>query len=93
MYQTNMYEGLLAETVIMPGTTGSLHALHGRPLGSGPYPGIGMLHHARLDECTGATRRFAHHATHHLPNLYDRKVCGPGAGCRVPTCRAVWRHR
>ena len=47
MYQTNMYEGLLAETVIMQGHNGDLiHAYMARPLGSGPYPGMVLLHHA-----------------------------------------------
>ena len=80
MYQTNMYEGLLAETVIMPGHNGDrIHAYMARPLGSGPYPGMVLLHHAPgWDEWyREATRRFAHHGYVTIsPNLYDREGHG-----------------
>jgi dienelactone hydrolase len=64
MYQTNMYEGILAETVIMQGHNGDrIHAYMARPLGAGPFPGMVLLHHAPgWDEWyREATRRFAHH--------------------------------
>jgi carboxymethylenebutenolidase len=76
MYQTNMYEGMLAETVTMQGANGdTIHAYLARPLGSGPYPGMVLLHHAPgWDEWyREATRRFAHHGYVTIsPNLYDR---------------------
>ena len=41
MYQTNMYEGMLAETVMHPGPNGELiNAYMARPLGSGPFPAM-----------------------------------------------------
>jgi len=80
MYQTNMYEGMLAETVMMQGHNGdSVHAYMARPLGSGPYPGMVLLHHAPgWDEWyREATRRFAHHGYVTIsPNLYDREGHG-----------------
>jgi carboxymethylenebutenolidase len=80
MYQTNMYEGLLAETVIMRGHNGDrIHAYMARPLGSGPFPGMVLLHHAPgWDEWyREATRRFAHHGYVTIsPNLYDREGHG-----------------
>ena len=76
MYQTNMYEGLLAETIAIPGFQGNLiNAYFARPLGSGPYPGVVLLHHMPgWDEWyREATRKFAHHGYAALsPNLYFR---------------------
>ncbi len=38
MYQTDMYEGMIAETVTMPGHNGNLiNAYLARPLGPGPF--------------------------------------------------------
>ena len=79
MYQTNMYEGLLAETVIMQGHNGDrIHAYMARPLGSGPYPGMVLLHHAPgWDEWyRRATPVCSPRLCHHLPNLYDREGHG-----------------
>ena len=42
MYETDMYEGMLAETITMPGNDGELiNAYFARPLGSGSVPGDG----------------------------------------------------
>ena len=39
MYQTNDYEGMLAETVTFHGVDGDpINAYFARPLGPGPYP-------------------------------------------------------
>jgi carboxymethylenebutenolidase len=73
-YTTDMYEGLLAETVMIEGHNNSkINAYYARPLGAGPYPGIVLIHHRPgWDEWyKEATRRFAYHG--HLaicPNLY-----------------------
>jgi carboxymethylenebutenolidase len=76
MYQTNMYEGMLAETVTMPGDGNTLiNAYLARPLGAGPFPAVVLLHHMPgWDEWyREATRRFAHHGYVALtPNLYFR---------------------
>lgn len=41
MYQTNMYEGMLAETVTLHGFHGDvINAYFARPLGPGPFPGM-----------------------------------------------------
>src|SRR3990167_1816091 len=76
MYQTNQYEGMLAETVTMQGHKGdAINAYVARPLGSGPFPGMVVIHHAPgwdewYRECT---RRFAHHGYVSIsPNLYFR---------------------
>jgi carboxymethylenebutenolidase len=46
MYRTDMYEGLLAETVRMTGANGDwINAYFARPLGSGPFPGMVLAHH------------------------------------------------
>jgi carboxymethylenebutenolidase len=80
MYQTNMYEGMLAETVTMRGANGDLiNAYFARPLGPGPYPGMVLIHHLPgWDEWyREATRRFAHHGfTTISPNLYYREGHG-----------------
>lgn len=76
MYQTDMYEGMLAETITMPGNSGELiNAYFARPLGDGPFPGIVVIHHMPgWDEWyREATRRFAHHGYAAIsPNLYFR---------------------
>lgn len=76
MYQTDMYEGMLAETVTIPGAGGDLiNAYFARPLGPGPYPGMVIIHHMPgWDEWyREATRKFAHHGYAALsPNLYFR---------------------
>ena len=76
MYQTDMYEGMLAETVTMCGDDNTLiNAYLARPLGAGPFPAVILLHHMPgWDEWyREATRRFAHHGYVALsPNLYFR---------------------
>jgi len=80
MYQTNMYEGMLAETVTMQGANGdTINAYFARPLGAGPYPGMVLLHHLPgWDEFyRETTRRFAHHGYLAIsPNLYSREGHG-----------------
>ena len=76
MYTTDMYEGMLAETVSVTGHNGdSLNAYFARPLGPGTYPGVVLIHHLPgWDEFNReATRRFAHHGYAAIcPNLYQR---------------------
>src|SRR5271169_1007512 len=71
-----MYEGMLAETVMMKGYNGDVvNAYFARPLGPGPFPGIVLIPHAPgWDEWyREATRRFAHHGYLALcPNIYFR---------------------
>ncbi len=76
MYQTDQYEGMIAETVSMRGHNGdTINAYVARPLGAGPFPGMVLIHHAPgwdewYRECT---RRFAHHGYVAIsPNLYFR---------------------
>lgn len=76
MYQTDMYEGMIAETVTMPGANGDLiNAYLARPLGPGPYPGMVVVHHMPgWDEWyREAARKYAHHGYVAIsPNLYFR---------------------
>ena len=76
MYETNMYEGMIAETVAVPGSGGELiGAYMARPLGAGPFPGVVLAHHMPgWDEWyREAARKFAHHGYVALsPNLYHR---------------------
>lgn len=76
MYQTDMYEGMLAETISVTGAEGDqIGAYFARPLGPGPYPAVVLIHHLPgWDEWyREATRRFAHHGYLALsPNLYHR---------------------
>lgn len=76
MYQTNLYEGMLSETVMISGAGGDLiNAYFARPLGPGPFPAMVVVHHMPgWDEWyREATRRFAHHGYAALsPNLYFR---------------------
>ena len=76
MYQTDMYEGLMAETVMMTSANGDwINAYFARPLGAGPFPGIVLAHHMPgWDEWyREATLRFARHGYITItPNLYFR---------------------
>lgn len=76
MYQTDMYEGMLAETVAYPGNNGEMiNAYFARPLGPGPFPCMVVIHHVPgWDEWyREATRKFAYHGYAALsPNLYYR---------------------
>lgn len=76
MYQTDMYEGLLAETVMMTGANGeTINAYFARPLGPGPYPAMVLAHHMPgWDQWyREATFKFAHHGYITItPNLYFR---------------------
>jgi len=80
MYQTDTYEGLLAETITIRGHQGeTINAYLARPLGPGPFPGMVLIHHAPgWDEWyREATRRFAHHGYVTVsPNLYFREGHG-----------------
>jgi carboxymethylenebutenolidase len=80
MYTTDMYEGMLAETVTMYGAKGDIiNAYFARPLGSGPFPGVVMIHHRPGwdDWYREATRKFAHRGYAAIsPNLYFRSGHG-----------------
>jgi carboxymethylenebutenolidase len=80
MYQTDQYEGMLAETITHPGANGDvINAYFARPLGPGPFPGVVVVHHMPgwdewYRECT---RKFAHHGYLAIsPNLYFRSGHG-----------------
>ena len=76
MYNTGMYEGMLAETITMHGHGGEvINAYVARPMGAGPFPGVVLIHHAPgWDEWyKETTRKFAHHGYVAIcPNLYFR---------------------
>lgn len=80
MYETNMYEGMLAETISIQGDNGdTINAYFARPLGPGPYPSVVVVHHLPgWDEWyRETTRRFAHHGYVAIsPNLYFREGHG-----------------
>lgn len=84
MYRTDMYEGLLAETITLAGANGDLiNAYLARPLGPGPYPAMVLAHHMPgWDEWyREATRKFAHHGFVTIsPNLYFRNGHGTPEG-------------
>ncbi len=75
-YTTDMYEGMLAETVTLLGANGdTINAYFARPLGPGPFPAMVVIHHMPgWDEWyREATRKFAHHGyLAFSPNLYAR---------------------
>ena len=76
MYTTDLYEGMLAETITVQGANNdSIYAYLARPLGPGPFPGVVLIHHMPgWDEWyREITRKFAHHGYVAIsPNLYNR---------------------
>ena len=75
-----MYEGLIAETVRIKGNNGdTIDAYLARPLGSGPYPAVVLVHHMPgWDEASNEmVRKLAHNGYVCIsPNLHHRM--GPG---------------
>ncbi len=73
-YQTNMYEGLLAETTTLRGHGNKLiNVYFARPLAKSPLPGVVLIHHfPGWDEWyKETTRKFAYHGYMAIcPNLY-----------------------
>ena len=80
MYTTDMYEGILAETVTVPGANGDMiNAFFARPLGPGPFPAMVLAHHMPgWDEWYRETTfKFALHGYVTItPNLYFRSGHG-----------------
>jgi carboxymethylenebutenolidase len=80
MVRTDMYEGMLAETITIHGAGGDvINAYFARPLGPGPFPGMVVIDHMPgWDEWyREVTRKFAHHGYAALsPNLYYREGHG-----------------
>jgi carboxymethylenebutenolidase len=80
MYQTELYQGMLAETISIQGFHGdSINAYFARPLGPGPFPGLVLAHHMPgWDEwyqeitCNFARQGYATIC----PNLYFRSGHG-----------------
>jgi carboxymethylenebutenolidase len=76
MYQTDMYESLLAETITIAGYKGEpINAYFARPMGPGPFPGMVLVHHLPgWDEWyKEATLRFARQGYATIsPNLFFR---------------------
>lgn len=76
MTTTDQHEGMIAETITMPGANGDLiHAYFARPSGPGPFPAVVLLHHMPgWDEWyKEITRKFAYHGYLALaPDLYCR---------------------
>ena len=80
MYQTDMYEGLLAETIMIHGDhSHSINAYFACPLGAGPFPAMVLAHHLPgWDEWyKETTLKFARAGYATLcPNLYYRSGHG-----------------
>jgi len=76
MYQTDQYEGMLAETITYQGANqDTINAYMARPLGNGPFPALVIIHHMPgWDEWyREAARKFAYHGYVTIsPNLYFR---------------------
>jgi carboxymethylenebutenolidase len=76
MVRTDMYEGLLAETVTLTGANRDwINAYFARPLGAGPFPAVVLAHHMPGWDAwyREATLKFALHGYITItPNLYFR---------------------
>jgi len=80
-----MYRGMIAENHFIPGHNGdTIESYMARPMGTGPYPGVVVIHHMPgWDEATKEmVRKFAYHDYVAVcPNLHHRE--GPGTGPEV----------
>ena len=74
--QTDAYEGMLAETISIPGHKGeNIHVYYSRPLGEGPFPALVLIPHMPgWDEwCRETARRFSQHGYLTIcPDIYCR---------------------
>ncbi len=74
------YEGMLAETIRLPGKNGDIISGYmARPLGSGPYPGVIVIHEVfgLVEHTKELVRKFTAHGYIAIsPDLYHRE--GPG---------------
>src|SRR5436190_9982682 len=90
-----MYDAMQAETVFLAGHNGDrIEGYLARPLGSGPYGGVVVIHHMPgYDEATKEiTRRFA--AGGYLaicPNLHYREAPGASPDDAAAAVRAQRR--
>ena len=79
-YTTDMYEGMLAETISINGHGGdAINTYFARPLGTGPFPAVVLIHHLPgWDELYREfARRYAHHGYLAIsPDLYHRSGHG-----------------
>ena len=96
MYTTDMYEGMIAETITIKGHGGDvINAYLARPLGPGPHPGMVLAHHMPgWDEWYRETaRKFAHHGYATIsPDLYHRTgPRHPRRRCREDLARRAER--
>ena len=75
-YTTDMYEGMIAETITIKGANGdAINTYFARPLGDGPFPAMVLIHHLPgWDELyRDFTRKLAHHGYLAIsPDLYHR---------------------
>src|ERR1700752_4476688 len=72
------YEGMIAETISINGDKNQpISAYVARPPGSGPFPGMVLLHHAPgWDEWyREATRKFAHHGYAAISHNLFHRAC------------------
>src|SRR5207245_1275999 len=93
-YRTDMYEGMIAETVTVPGHNGTIiNAYFARPLGSGPFPGVVLIHHAPgWDEWyRETTRKSAHHGSLAITPQVSRCTHRLYEGFVMPASRAIRR--
>jgi len=76
MQATDVYQGMLAETIPLTGANGdTINAYFARSLGAGPFPGVVLIHHMPGWDAWyfEATRKFAAHGYAAIaPNLYAR---------------------
>jgi carboxymethylenebutenolidase len=88
-----VYDAVLAETISIVGQEGDdIPAYSARPLGSGPFPGVVIIHHMPgFDSSTKEiTRTFAVHGYSALcPNLHAREAPDADAAAAAAAVRAA----
>ena len=88
-----MHDAMMAETITLTGDNGDdIEAYLARPLGSGPYPGVVVIHHMPgYDLATKEiVRTFAVHGYAAVcPNLFHRYAPGASPGDAAAAARAA----
>lgn len=87
MVATDSYEGMLAETIVVPGQEGDLiHAYQARPIGPGPFPAVVL---STIDRAgiRGTGRRLA--SSSPMDTSHSARISTAGLLTAIPM---TWRR-
>ena len=99
-FNTANYEGMIAETVTIKGHNGDqINAYSARPIGSGPYPSIVLIHHlpgwdvgSLIRDSSLSVLTYSPGSARVRPTTSHRRRVARAA-CRTTACLATAKRR